>query len=42
MLDIAYIVGTLLFFTLMLAYVRGCAALGKRTPGDVAAEDRVP
>ena len=42
MLDIAYIVGTVLFFALMLAYVRGCAALGKRTPGDVAAEERVP
>ena len=41
-LDIAYIVGTMLFFALMLAYVRGCAALGKRTPGDVAAEERVP
>ena len=41
-LDIAYIVGTLLFFALMLAYVRGCAALGKRSPGDVAVEDRVP
>jgi hypothetical protein len=28
MLDVAYVVGTLLFFGLMLAYVRGCAALG--------------
>ncbi len=42
MLDIAYVVGTLLFFALMLAYVRACAALGKRSPGDVAGEERVP
>ncbi len=39
MLDFAYIVGTLLFFALMLGYVRLCEALGERQPGDVAAED---
>lgn len=38
--DIAYIVGILLFFALMLAYVRACAALGRRNPGDVAADER--
>lgn len=36
--DFAYIVGILLFFALMLAYVRACAALGRRNPGDVAEE----
>lgn len=40
MFDIAYIVGILLFFALMLAYVRACAALGRRNPGDVAADER--
>jgi len=31
MLDFAYVAGTVAFFALMLAYVRGCAALGKET-----------
>jgi hypothetical protein len=31
MLDFAYVTGTIVFFALMLAYVRGCAALGKET-----------
>jgi hypothetical protein len=39
--DIAYVVGTLLFFALMLAYARACLLLGRRNPGDVAAEERV-
>ncbi len=39
-LDLAYVVGTLLFFALMLGYVRACAALGRRNPGDVATEER--
>jgi hypothetical protein len=30
MLDIAYVVLTLVFFALTLAYVRGCDSLGKR------------
>jgi hypothetical protein len=29
MLDVVYIIVTLAFFGLMLAYVRGCARLGK-------------
>jgi hypothetical protein len=29
MLDLIYIAVTLAFFALMLAYVRGCAALGR-------------
>jgi hypothetical protein len=28
MLDVAYIIGTIAFFGAMLAYVRGCEALG--------------
>lgn len=28
MIDLLYIAGTLIFFTAMLAYVRGCARLG--------------
>ena len=31
MLDFAYVAGTIVFFALMLAYVRGCAALGKES-----------
>jgi hypothetical protein len=31
MLDLAYVTGTIVFFALMLAYVRGCAALGKES-----------
>jgi len=38
MLDIAYVVLTVLFFALMLAYVRACDALGHRQEG----EDRAP
>ena len=38
MLDIAYVTLTLVFFALMLAYVHGCEALGKRPD----AEDRTP
>ena len=30
MLDIAYVALTVLFFALMLAYVRACDALGRR------------
>ena len=36
MLDLLYIAGTILFFALMLLYVRGCAALGKRGAADIA------
>ena len=38
MLDAAYITLTVFFFALMLAYVRGCDALGRRQD----AEDRTP
>jgi hypothetical protein len=40
--DFAYIVGTVLFFALMLAYTSACARLGQRNPGDVAGEERAP
>ena len=40
MVDIAYVMGTMLFFVLMLAYVRICATLGQRNPGDVAPDER--
>lgn len=29
MIDLAYVLGTLAFFALMLAYVRGCERLGR-------------
>ncbi len=37
MLDLVYIVVTLAFFALMLAYVRGCERLGREGTGE---EDR--
>jgi len=38
MLDVFYIALTLVFFGLMLAYVRGCEVLGRRSES----EDRAP
>ena len=38
MLDMLYVIGTVAFFGLMLAYVRGCEGLGHETEPD---EDRV-
>jgi hypothetical protein len=34
MLDIVYILATLAFFGLMLAYVRGCERLGRGATGE--------
>jgi hypothetical protein len=31
MLDIVYVLGTVVFFALMLGYVRACARLGRDT-----------
>ncbi len=31
MLDVLYVAGSVVFFALMLAYVRGCEALGRGT-----------
>lgn len=39
-LDVVYVLATILFFALMLAYVRGCAALGRGAGG--AAAGRTP
>ena len=39
MMDVAYVIGTVAFFALMLAYVRACEALGRDTEGR---EDRAP
>ena len=33
-MDLLYVGGTVLFFALMLAYVRGCEALGRRAAAD--------
>jgi hypothetical protein len=35
MVDFAYIAGSVLFFAVMLLYVRACAALGRRADVDV-------
>lgn len=40
MIDLLYILGTLAFFALMLAYVAGCARLGRG--GDNAAQPGEP
>jgi len=37
MLDIVYVLATLAFFGLMIAYVRGCERLGSEATGE---EDR--
>ena len=37
--DLLYLLGTVAFFAVMLAYVRACEALGKDTD---RAEDRTP
>ncbi len=34
MLDVVYILVTVAFFGLMLAYVRGCEILGRESSGD--------
>ena len=36
MIDLAYVLGTLAFFGLMLAYVRGCERLGRAAAADRA------
>jgi hypothetical protein len=39
MMDVLYVVGSMAFFALMLAYVRACETLGQDTD---RAEDRTP
>jgi hypothetical protein len=34
MLDLVYIAGSIVFFAIMLLYVRGCAVLGRRGDAD--------
>ncbi|MGH7619495.1 MAG: hypothetical protein ACREPM_19940 [Gemmatimonadaceae bacterium] len=34
MMDLIYVVGTIAFFALMLAYVRGCERLGRAGTAD--------
>jgi hypothetical protein len=34
MLDVIYVLTTIVFFALMLAYVRGCERLGKDASGE--------
>lgn len=38
--DFAYIVGIVVFFALMLAYVRVCELIGLRNPGDTVPDER--
>ena len=38
MMDLIYVAGSLVFFALMLLYVRACAALGRRDDTDVGRE----
>jgi hypothetical protein len=35
MIDLIYVFGTIAFFALMLAYVHGCALLGRTASNDV-------
>jgi hypothetical protein len=39
MIDLAYLGGTVLFFALMLLYVKGCELLGRASPADAAAPE---
>ncbi len=39
MIDIAYLAGTVLFFALMLGYVRACARLGRASAAELPASD---
>jgi hypothetical protein len=42
-IDLAYVLGTLAFFALMLAYVRGCERLGRGAAArPTHPEDRSP
>jgi hypothetical protein len=39
MLDVIYIAVTVVFFAIMIAYVRGCERLGAAQGGDAARQD---
>lgn len=38
MIDLIYVLATILFFALMIAYVRACDALGRRDSSGESAE----
>jgi len=40
MADLIYVFGTISFFALMLAYVSGCARLGRIVAGDASGEEQ--
>jgi hypothetical protein len=42
MIDILYLLGTLAFFALMLAYVAGCARLGQAADDTASASEPRP
>lgn len=42
MLDAIYVLATLAFFALMLAYVRGCASIGRRAGETPDPADHAP
>jgi hypothetical protein len=42
MLDLAYILGTLAFFALMLAYVAGCERLGRSSDATSESQETRP
>jgi hypothetical protein len=42
MLDIIYILGTVAFFALMLAYVAGCERLGKTPDAEAISSEKRP
>jgi hypothetical protein len=41
-IDLAYVLGTIGFFALMLAYVRGCERLGRATAAETAHPEAPP
>ncbi|MEP6729394.1 MAG: hypothetical protein ABJE10_02095 [bacterium] len=42
MLDVLYVLGTIAFFALMLAYVAGCERLGRMSDADVVTKESRP
>lgn len=42
MLDVLYVIGSIAFFALMLAYVAGCARLGQSADRDSSASELSP
>lgn len=40
MIDIVYVVATLVFFAVMMLYVAGCARLGRSSDADRVSDER--